>query len=382
LPKIMPRVQRDAPAREIAPVETVAYRITAPWTIEAEPRTIKSIPHGTVLLRTLWAGICAADLRYVAGRRPPEVLQKKLPLVPGHEGVAEVIEASSDVKEVSSGDKVAVVPNIPCYVQDPEKYPGIEQACRACRPGGTGENYCLDVAFLGSTVDGVMQTHMLHPAWGLVKLPDDMPLDVGVLAEPVSVAIRAARQVEIPSDGRVCVLGAGVVGYVMALTLSKAFGVGKDRLTVTDVRAPRLEAVKPFANTSLASNANGPCNEEDSSALVFECAGGQAAHRTIPQAINLLGPGGVCMLLGVTEGPVPIPTRLILDKGLTLKGTTRSIKEDVEEAVGLLRDADFREAIAKVIYPETYPADSAESIIRAARIADDPASYGRVLLRW
>jgi len=382
LPKTMPRIERHCSAREISPVTAVAYRIVAPWEIEAEKRTIKSIPEGMILLRPLWVGICAADLRYVAGRRPTEVLQKKLPLVPGHEAVAEVVEIGPDVEEVAPGDKVVVVPNVPCYIQDPEKYPSREQACPACRPGGAGSNYCTDVAFLGSTVDGLAQTHMLHPAWGVIKLPDDIPLEVAVLAEPVSVAIRAAKQVTIPADGWICVLGAGVVGFVMALTLSKAFDVKKDRLMVTDVRAPRLDAVKPFAMTTLSSQANEHCSFEGTSALIFECAGGQAAHRTIPQAINVLAPGGVCMLLGVTEGFVPIPTRLILDKGLCMKGTTRSTKKDVEGAVELLGDPDFRALAATLLYPETFPVDSGESITRAAGIADDPASYGRVLLRW
>jgi ribitol-5-phosphate 2-dehydrogenase len=378
----MARIERHSSAQEISPVTAVAYRIIAPWEIEPEERHIKSIPEGMLLLRPLWIGICAADLRYVAGRRPTEVLRQKLPLVPGHEGVAEVVGIGPGVEDVSPGDRVAIVPNIPCYVQDPETYPSLDEACDACRPGGAGTNYCTDVAFLGSTVDGVAQTHLLHPAWGVIKLPDDMPLDVAVLAEPVSVAIRAAKQVDIPAELCTCVLGAGVVGFLMTLTLSKAFDVKKDRLMVTDVRAPRLDAVKSFAMTTLSSQANGHCNFESTYGLIFECAGGQAAHRTIPQAINMLAPGGVCMLLGVTEGLVPIPTRLILDKGLCMKGSTRSTKKDVEEAVELLRDPDFRTAAAKVLYPATFPADSAESITRAARIADDPASYGRVLLRW
>ena len=78
MPKAMARIGRHCSAREISPVTAVAYRIVAPWEIEAEERTIKSIPEGMILLRPLWAGICAADLRYVAGRRPTEVLQQKL----------------------------------------------------------------------------------------------------------------------------------------------------------------------------------------------------------------------------------------------------------------------------------------------------------------
>lgn len=382
MPKTMPIALHHTSARDISPMEAVAYRITGAWTLEPEVRKYDCIPDGLVLVRVLRVGICAADLRYIAGRRPPEVLRQKLPLVPGHEGVGEVIEVGPGVTEVVPGDIVAVVPNIPCYVQNPEAYPSIEKACRACRPGGAGSNYCTDVAFLASTVDGLMQTHVLHPAWGLIKLPDEVPLEVAVLAEPISVAIAAARQVAIPCDAPVCVLGAGVVGYLMALTLSRAFGVKKDWLTVTDVRPQRLEVVKPFANTIATNSKNGPCAMDDSAALIFECAGGQAAHRTIPQAIRFLVPGGVCMLLGVTEGLVPIPTRLILDKGLTIKGTTRSTKDDMEEAVELLRDRDFRAAAARVLYPETFPAGSIESISDAARIADNPASYGRVLLRW
>ncbi len=380
--KTMKMIEQAESAREISPVEATAYRITGPWRIEAFPTTIKSIPAGFVLLKPMWTGICAADLRYTAGRRPPEVLSEKLPLAPFHEGVAEVLEVGPGVEDFSSGDQVVVVPNIPCYVHDPITYPSREEACPACRPGGAGENYCMDVAFLASTVDGLAQTSLLHPAWGLIKLPDEVPAKVAALTEPISVAVTAGKEAAPLAEGRIFVLGAGVIGFITALVLSKAFGVEKERLVVTDVRQRRLEAVKAFAGGMLAKDVNGMNSYWSSAARVFECAGGQAAHRTVPQATKLLMPGGVCMLLGVTEGPVPVQTRPLLDKGLMLRGTTRSTKEDMAEAVELLRREEFAAAVQTVLYPETFAAESPESILHASQVADDTARYGRVLLRW
>jgi threonine dehydrogenase-like Zn-dependent dehydrogenase len=73
---------------------------------------------------------------------------------------------------------------------------------------------------------------------------------------------------------------------------------------------------------------------------VFECVGGAPSGKAIDQMIDTVRPQGTMMLLGVSEHPVPINTRMVLEKGLTMIGRSRSRREDFEDAVRMLEEDD------------------------------------------
>lgn len=54
----------------------------------------------------------------------------------------------------------------------------------------------------------------------------------------------------------------------------------------------------------------------------------ERSESAVNQAIELLNPGGCLILMGVTEERVPINTRDVLEKGITLFGSSRSSAED------------------------------------------------------
>lgn len=65
----------------------------------------------------------------------------------------------------------------------------------------------------------------------------------------------------------------------------------------------------------------------------FECVGGNAAGQVINQIIDYIHPEGTIAILGVSEDPVPINTRMVLEKGLRILGSSRSGRA---EYLGLL----------------------------------------------
>ena len=69
----------------------------------------------------------------------------------------------------------------------------------------------------------------------------------------------------------------------------------------------------------------------------FECVGSAASQMAIEQIIDLINPQGTINLFGVSEYPVPINTRMLLEKGLTLQGNSRSEREDFEGVVNILQ---------------------------------------------
>src|SRR5699024_2570356 len=70
----------------------------------------------------------------------------------------------------------------------------------------------------------------------------------------------------------------------------------------------------------------------------FECVGGKGSQSAIDQMINLISPEGSIALLGVSEYPVEINTRLILEKGLTMIGSSRSGAKDFQDIANLYKE--------------------------------------------
>ena len=66
----------------------------------------------------------------------------------------------------------------------------------------------------------------------------------------------------------------------------------------------------------------------------FECVGGAASSKAINQIIDYIHPEGTISILGVSEDPAPINTRMVLEKGLRIFGSSRSGRSDYE---GLLQ---------------------------------------------
>lgn len=70
----------------------------------------------------------------------------------------------------------------------------------------------------------------------------------------------------------------------------------------------------------------------------FECVGGNAAHRAINQIIDYIRPEGTIGILGVSEDLAPINTRMVLEKGLRIIGSSRSGRKDYVGLVQLYRE--------------------------------------------
>ena len=67
----------------------------------------------------------------------------------------------------------------------------------------------------------------------------------------------------------------------------------------------------------------------------IECVGGPASQKAIDQIIDHIHPEGTISLLGVSEYPVPINTRMVLEKGLRFFGSSRSGREDFQKTVDM-----------------------------------------------
>ena len=113
----------------------------------------------------------------------------------------------------------------------------------------------------------------------------------------------------------------------------------------------------------------------------FECVGGNGSPIAIEQIIGVIKPEGTISILGVSEYPVPINTRMILEKGLRLFGTSRSGKEDFRRTVELYREHPEIPLYLSRLVGSTVEIDSFADIKKAFEI-DIRKAYGKTILHW
>ena len=84
------------------------YQLVRPRQFEITFRDL-SLDNEQILVRPTHLSICNADQRYYQGKRPEEVLRKKLPMALIHEGIGRVIYDPTGT--FAQGDQVVMIPN-------------------------------------------------------------------------------------------------------------------------------------------------------------------------------------------------------------------------------------------------------------------------------
>ena len=322
-------------------IQSTAFRLTEPGIFEKTTLT-HDFSTGDIVVKPTKASICHADLRYYSGNRRPEALAKKLPMALFHEGIG-VVEQSNH-SDIHVGDKVVIVPNIPSRLRK-SNFPATDLL----------DNYDENAVFMGSGYDGICQSHMVVPGDNVVKIPSDLNEDVALLAELCSVSlfpINQLPQITTAEAPQVAIFGDGPVGYLAASALHFIYGIHPSNLIVFGADSQKLAAFESFATTQLVFDYN--FNQHRGVHTVFECTGGQFSESAINQAIDLIERQGQLILMGVTEALVGINTRDILEKGLTLSGSSRSTKREFEQLITAFADPSYQQVLQQLIPEQAY----------------------------
>lgn len=319
-------------------MESKVYRLIKPFEV-IEEKIERNIKEGWVMVQPEYASICHADLRYYTGNRRPEALAKKLPMALIHEGTGHVVESMDSRYKV--GERVAIVPNIPGRLIKPEEI--YEES----------DQYSKNGVFMGSGYDGIAQSYLVHPGDCLVKIPDTLSDEIAVLAEVSSVSVSAVRCIEEHlhnKDVRVALFGDGPVGFVTAAYIKSRFKLDSDHFTVFGADDAKLEAFD-FANTENVLRFDFDATDKKYD-VIIECTGGKFSESAINQGIKIIDRLGHLVLMGVTEDLVPINTRDILEKGLSIYGSSRSTTADFQTFIDTVTDNTQYQEILKKVLPE------------------------------
>lgn len=291
-----------------------------------------NIAQNEVLVKVDYLSVCKADLRYYKGTRDEKILSLKYPMSLIHEATGIVIKDPS--KQFQMGDRVVLIPN--------EIKGKCEINC-VCEDQQLGANYCPKASFASSNIDGFSKEYVKLCSNQLLKVPDDIPSNIAVFSEMISVACAAVRRLK-SIEGNIGIWGDGILGYILAATIKTLYP--HTTMIIFGKHSEKLEKFMADQGYLIDDTVNLKLD------FAFECVGGNASSAAINQAIQMLKIGGSLVLTGVTEELAPINTRMILEKGLHLTGTTRSQKLDFEKGMSLLNDNNFLQAIKKMLLTE------------------------------
>ncbi len=313
----------------------------------------------SVLVRPTYLSICNADMRYYLGTRDASVLAEKLPMALIHEGVGRVVFDPTGT--FKSGDSVVMVPNIP---SETDEY--------------IAENYLRSSKFCGSSADGFMQEYVSISPKRLVFLPEGINMNIAAFTEIVSVSMHAVSRFDKTAHARrrrIGIWGDGNLGYITSLLIKKLFP--ETAVYIFGTSQEKL-ADFTFADSTFVVNEVPDGMWVDHA---FECVGGNGSPVAIEQIIAEIMPEGTVSILGVSEYPVPVNTRMILEKGLRFFGSSRSGADDFKRTVELYKTfPEITDYLGNLISSVNTIRTIAD--IKAAFERDTRKSFGKTIMKW
>lgn len=317
----------------------------------------RSLDGDGIIVRPTRLSICAADQRYYTGTRGKEAMKKKLPMALIHEGVGEVVYDPKG--EFKPGDTVVMIPNTPTE----------EDSVIA-------ENYLTTSKFRASGYDGFMQQYVFMGRDRIIKY-ENINHDVASFLELLSVSAHSINKFIKRSHERkntIGVWGDGNVGFITALILKKQFPESK--IIVFGKNEEKLSFFSFVDETYQIDSIPEDLRVDHA----FEAVGGKASEYAIDQIIDYINPEGSIAILGVSENPVPINTRMVLEKGLTIVGSSRSGRVDFQYAVDFLEaHPDAQNQLQKLI-SAVIDVNGMEDIVKAFEY--DLTTPFKTVLNW
>jgi 2-desacetyl-2-hydroxyethyl bacteriochlorophyllide A dehydrogenase len=252
-----------------------------------------------ILVKVKACGICGTDIHTykTGGTASPQK-----PVILGHEFSGEVAEVGQAVEGLKVGDSVLGTGYRNCG------------DCYWCRQGQP--HRCPNPTVPGEGLPGAFAEYVVvpNPMLGMMlfHLPEGMDWDEAATVEPLAVACHAVRRARIQPDETVVVLGAGMIGQLIAQACR---ATGASRVIVSEPSAARLAmAAKLGADVAINPAETDPveavrqATAEQMADVVFECSGAAAAFR---QAGHMVRAFGRIMQVGMFEQDLQLSPELM-----------------------------------------------------------------------
>ena len=275
--------------------------------------------NNNVLIEVKKSGICGSDIHYWDAGEPKG-------LILGHEYSGVVIDPGNRT-DLKVGDRVTALPISPCG-KCPSCLTGNPQYCRETWTYATG---------LSLTNPGALAPKMKIRSDMVLKLPDNVSFEEGAMVEPVAVGLHAVHLADIKVGEKVLVIGAGIIGLISAMFAKKE---GASFVAISETNLSRGKKAIDLGVADKYYDASDPelvkqvmSDTVNGFDTVIECCGNSAA---VSSALMMTRPGGQIILVGVSLGPVTIPTVVGVINELTIKGAIAYTKDEFKTCIDLI----------------------------------------------
>jgi (R,R)-butanediol dehydrogenase/meso-butanediol dehydrogenase/diacetyl reductase len=288
-----------------------------------------SAREGRVKVRVSRNGICGTDLHeyydgpiFISPSEPHPLTGQAMPVIIGHEFSGEVTEVGRGVTDVSEGDRVVIEPLYRCG------------SCRPCQSGHY--NLCTSIGFHGLMADGGMAEYTVVPRDQVHALPDSIPLELGALVEPMSVAYHAATLAEVDDQSRALIFGGGPIGIGLWFALR---GMGLTEIDVVEPSATRRAAIEALGARTLdpaAEDVPGVIAERtngDGVDAAFDAAGVEAS---VASALASLGERRPLISVAIYDRPLSTPLIELVLRERRIQGTICYTADDYRAVIDLM----------------------------------------------
>jgi propanol-preferring alcohol dehydrogenase len=288
-----------------------------------------------VLLRVRACGVCRTDLHVADGELP----RPKLPLVLGHEIVAEVVALGPGAASFAPGERVGV--------------PWLAWTCGECRYCRAGrENLCDRARFTGYQVDGGYAEYTVADARYCFRLPQGY---ADVDAAPLLCAgLIGHRALRAAGDGeRLGIYGFGAAAHIVAQI---ARHEGRRLFAFTREGDVAAQAFARELGAEWAGPSTDAAPEPLDAAIIFAPAG-----PLVPAALRAVAKAGTVVCAGIHMSPIPSFPYEILWEERSVRSVANLTRRDGEEFLRLAGAVPLR------ISAEPVPLESANEALDRLR---------------
>lgn len=236
---------------------------------------------GQVRARVKACAVCRTDLHVVDGDLP----RPKLPLVPGHEIVGEVVELGDGVSNLAIGQRIGI--------------PWLGWTCRSCEYCLRGqENLCNHARFTGYTLDGGYAEEAVADARYCFPLPSADIMDDVASAPLLCAGLIGYRSLVKAGDApRLGIYGFGAAAHLVT-QIAKYQGRKVYAFTRPGDMAAQEFAMCLGATWAGSSEENPPAALD--AAIIFAPAGA-----LVPTALRAVRKGGTVVCGGIHMSDIP-----------------------------------------------------------------------------
>lgn len=269
-----------------------------------------------VLVKIHACGVCHTDLHACHGDWP---VKPKLPLVPGHEGVGEIVSVGSEIHHLKQGDRVGV--------------PWLYSACGHCDYCLEGqETLCHDQHNAGYSVDGGYAEYCLANGEYVVKVPEGLSYVDAAPLFCAGVTTYKALKVTSAKPGQwVAIVGVGGLGH---LAIQYAVAMGMNVIAV-DTGEEKMALAKDLGAVHCIDFMKDKPSEK-----IQELVGGvhgvvctAVSKAAFEESYRAVRRGGSFVLVGLPPEEMPIPIFDTVLNGVKIIGSIVGTRKDLQECL-------------------------------------------------